>query len=70
MLANKMVTEVRQRVVRETCGRRGLATDPIWAGRRRLLRGRETLSDKAFAAMWNALVDNDPTDQILTAWIA
>lgn len=41
MLANKMVTGVRQRVVRETCGRRGLATDPIWAGRRRLLRGRE-----------------------------
>lgn len=70
MLANKTVTAVRQRVVRETSGRRGLATDPIWAGRRRLLRARESLSDTAFAAMWNGLIDNDPTNQILTTWIA
>ncbi|MDZ7578136.1 MAG: ISL3 family transposase [Candidatus Nanopelagicales bacterium] len=70
MLANKMITGVRQRVVRETRGRRGLATDPIWAGRRRLLRGRETLSEQAFAAMWNGLIEHDPTNQILTAWIA
>ncbi len=32
-LGNKAVTDVRQRVVRETAGRRGRATDPIWAGR-------------------------------------
>jgi transposase len=69
-LANQALTRVRQRVVRETTGRRGLATHPIWAGRRRLLRGRETLSGTAFAGMWNDLIDNDPTDQILTTWIA
>jgi len=40
-LGNQMVTDVRQRVIRETQGRRGRATDPIWASRRRLLRGRE-----------------------------
>ena len=70
MLANKAVTGVRQRVVREACGRRGRATDPVWANRRRLLRGRETLSDKAFERMWNGLIDNDPANQILTTWIA
>lgn len=70
MLANKSVTAVRQRVVRETCGRRGRATDPIWAGRRRLLRGRQTLSDKAFTAMLTGLIDNDETNQILVTWIA
>lgn len=47
-----------------------LATDPIWSGRRRLLRARESLSDKSFAAMWNGLIDNDPINQILTTWIA
>ena len=70
LLANKAVTAVRQRVVRETCGRRGRATDPIWAGRRRLLRGRQSLSDKSYAAMLTGLIDNDATNQILATWIA
>lgn len=69
-LANQAVTDVRQRVVRETCGRRGRTTDPIWAGRRRLLCGRERLSPLAFGRMWNGLIDHDPTNQIVTAWIA
>lgn len=70
MLANKAVTAVRQRVVRETCGRRGLATDPIWAGRRRLLRGRQTLTERAFTAMLTGLIEGDSTNQILATWIA
>lgn len=70
MLANKALTLVRQRVTRELLGRRGRAIDPAWANRRLLLRGRERLSPRAMARMWNRCIDNDPTGQILTAWIA
>ena len=69
-LANQALTEVRQRVTRDLTGRRGLKTDPVWANRRRLLRGRERLSDKAFTTMWNGLIDHADTGQVLTAWIA
>ncbi len=68
-LGNKTVTDVRQRVVRETAGRRGRATDPIWAGRRRLLRAVERLTPKAYEAMVTDLTENDPTGQILIAWV-
>jgi len=70
MLANKTVTAVRQRVTREQLGRRGRAQDPTWANRRLLLRGRERLSDRAMARMWNGCVEHDPTGQLLAAWIA
>ncbi|WP_440103654.1 ISL3 family transposase [Streptosporangium sp. H16] len=69
-LANKALTGVRQRVTREHRGRRGRATDPEWANRRRLLRGRERLSERTFTRMWNDLIDHEPTGQILTAWVA
>ncbi len=69
-LGNKTVTDVRQRVVRETAGRRGRATDPIWAGRRRLLRAAERLTPKAYEAMVTDLTENDPTGHILIAWVA
>ena len=69
-LANDMVTAVRRRVTFDTHGRRGRKQDPEWANRRRLLTSRERLSDKSFANMWNALIDNDPTGQILAAYIA
>ena len=45
MLANKAVTAVRQRVTRDLLDRRGRKTDPTWANRRLLLRGRERLSE-------------------------
>jgi transposase len=70
MLANTAVTAVRQRVTRDLLDRRGRKTDPTWANRRLLLRGRERLSPAALARMWNGCVDHDPTGQILTAWIA
>jgi transposase len=69
-LANQAVTDVRRRVTWDTHGRRGRATDPAWARRRRLLRGYERLTGAQFAAMWNDLVDADPSSKILTAWIA
>ena len=51
MLANKAVTAVRQRVTRDLLERRGRKTDPTWANRRLLLRGRERLSEQALARM-------------------
>ena len=69
-LANQMVTDVRRRVTWDTHGRRGRKTDPAWAARRRLLRGRERLTGKQFRRMWNDLIDSEPTGQILSAWIA
>jgi len=69
-LANKAVTEVRRRVTLDTTGKRGTAKDPIWAKRTRLLRAKEHLSPDAFSKMWNDLIDNDPSGQILSAWIA
>ncbi len=68
-LANDAVTAVRRRVIWEQKGRRGRKIDPPWANRRRLLTGRERLSSKSFATMWNALMDSEPTGQVLTAWI-
>jgi transposase len=69
-LANQAVTDVRRRVTWDTHGRRGRKSDPAWAARRRLLRGRERLSNTQFVKMWNDLVDGDATGKILTAWIA
>ena len=69
MLGNKAVTAVRQRVTRDLLDRRGRTTDPVWANRRPLLRGRERLSEPALARMWNGCVDHDPSGQILSAWI-
>jgi transposase len=69
-LANDCVTKVRRRTIWDQKGRRGRAVDPAWANRRRLLTAKEHLSAKGFAAMWNGLMDSDPSGQILAAWIA
>ncbi|RZL74969.1 MAG: ISL3 family transposase, partial [Rhodococcus sp. (in: high G+C Gram-positive bacteria)] len=69
-LANDTVTKVRRRVTWELKDRRGGKIDPEWANRRRLLTARERLSNRNFAKMWNAIVDEDPTAQILSAYIA
>src|SRR5690625_267333 len=69
-LANDAVTKVRRRVTWDLRDRRGRKLDPEWANRHRLLRAREHLSNKSFATMWNAITDEDPSGQILTAWIA
>jgi len=69
-LANDALTRVRRRVTWDLRDRRGRRIDPEWANRRRLLCARERLSDKSFAKMWNAIVSQDDTSQILSAWIA
>ena len=68
--ANEAVTKVRQRVTWDQRSRRGRAIDPEWANRRRLLRGRERMSDNGFARMWNEIDAQDPSAQILSAYIA
>jgi transposase len=69
-LANDALTKVRRRVTWDLRDRRGRRIDPEWANRRRLLRARERLSDNSFTKMWNAIVSEDDTSQILSAWIA
>ncbi|WHU47074.1 ISL3 family transposase [Gordonia sp. L191] len=69
-LANDMVTAVRRRVTFDAYGRRGRKQDPEWANRHRLLTAREKLAPKSFAKMWNSLIDNDPSGQIIIAYIA
>jgi len=69
-LGNDALTQVRRRVTWDLRDRRGRKIDPEWANRRRLLRARERLSQKSFAKMWNTITDEDPSAQILSAWIA
>jgi transposase len=69
-LANQAVTRVRQRVTRQVYGRRGTTRDPAWANRRRLLRGRERLSDQAYDRMWSEILAQEATGELLATWIA
>jgi transposase len=69
-LANDAVTKVRRRVTWDLKDHRGRKPDPEWANRRRLLRARERLSHKSFTTMWNQIQAEDPSAQILSAWIA
>ncbi len=69
-LANQAVTRVRQRVTRQSLGRRGTSKDPAWANRRRLLRGRERLTDQAYARMWTEILAQETTGELLATWIA
>jgi transposase len=69
-LANDALTKIRRRVTWDLRDRRGRRIDPEWANRRRLLTARERLSHKAFAKMWNRIDAQDPSAQILSAWIA
>jgi transposase len=67
-LANDMLTQVRQRVVRDRTGRRGRGIDPAWTNRRLLLRAGDTLSSAALARLQATLRADDPTDEIGAAW--
>jgi transposase len=70
-LAGDAVTEVRRRITMTTRGRRGRASDPEWKIRNLLHRNKEHLTPKAFAKLWNTLIDlGNPGITILKAWIA
>ena len=68
MLGNNMLTEVRQRLTQETKGRRGHATDPVWANRRLLLKGAEKLSQRARNRLDVVFTVDDPTGRLEAAW--
>jgi len=67
-LGNDTLTRVRQRLAREHQGRRGRLVDPAWANRRLLLRGADTLSEKAWARLQRVFLTDDPTDELGAAW--
>jgi transposase len=69
-LASQAVTRVRQRVTRQVTGRRGTARDPAWANRRRLLRARERLTSDQFHRMWEEILAQEATGELLATWIA
>ena len=70
-LGNDTVAEVRRRVATGLRGRRGRASDPEWKVRNLLRRNTEDLSPRAFAKLWNTLVDlGEPGLTILKTWIA
>jgi transposase len=69
-LANQAVTKVRQRVTRQVLGRRGTTRDPAWANRRRLLRARERLTTEQFNRMWEEILTQEATGELLATWIA
>jgi transposase len=69
-LASQAVTRVRQRVTRQVLGRRGTTRDPAWANRRRLLRARERLTTQQFNRMWEEILTQEKTGELLAAWIA
>jgi transposase len=68
MLANKMLTDVRQRVQHEQQGRRGMRVDPAWAHRRLLLRAGNELGPKTLARLKTVFETDDPTNEISAAW--
>jgi transposase len=68
LLANQVVTEVRQRAQREQQGHRGTRGDPAKAHRRLLLRAGDQLSPNALARRKKVLRTHDPTDEIGAAW--
>ena len=70
MLANTMLTDVRQRVQREQHARRGRKLDPAWAHRRLLLRAGDTLSPQARARLKTVLATDDRTGELGAAWAA
>jgi len=68
-LAGQMVTDVRQRVLREQLGRRGRTTDPAWANRRLLLRAGDRLSPRALDRLKASFTESsDPTGEVRAAW--
>ena len=67
-LGNQLVTDVRQRVTRDLYGRRGLASDRVWAHRQMLLTAGERLSAGQLTRLDEVLDREDPTNEIGAAW--
>lgn len=68
-LANRMITTVRWRIVRNKYGRRGRKTDPEYGIKRLLTRNREDLSPPQLAKLWNTMADDPTLTDLHLAWI-
>ncbi|WP_426938646.1 ISL3 family transposase [Pseudarthrobacter sp. S3] len=68
MLANDMLTTVRQGLSQQVRGRRGRATDPAWANRMLLLKANENLSERARHRLAGVFAADDPTGSLEVAW--
>ena len=64
ILANTMLTDVRQRVQRVQRVQRGRKLDPAWAHRRLLLRAGDTLSPQARVRLKTVLAGDDRTGEL------
>lgn len=64
------VDEVRRRIQQQTLGRRGHRDDPLYRGRRLLVRSFTTLTDRQWTKLENTLVLGDPTGQLTETWMA
>lgn len=69
-LANQALDEVRRRVQQATLGHRGRRDDPLYRARRRLLRGHERLSAKAWDALSALLDAGDFAGEVGAAYLA
>ncbi len=67
-LANLCLTRVRQRLVQDLHQRRGRKIDPAWAHRTLLLRGYDTLSERARHRLEEVFTSDDPTGELGAAW--
>lgn len=68
-LANKMVSTVRWRVVRQRYGRRTRKGDPEYGIKRLLMRNLEDLTPKQLGKLWNTMVDEPGLHDLHIAWI-
>ena len=68
MLANDMLTTVRQGLSQQVRGRRGRATDPAWANRMLLLEAKENLSERGRHRLDGVFCADDPTGNLQAAW--
>ena len=66
-LGNQMLTEVRQRVLREVLGRRGRKQDAVWAHRMLLLRAGDRLTEAGLHRLEQVLDDAD-FEEVAAAW--
>src|SRR5260370_35619538 len=69
-LAVKVTGDVRRRVVREKCRRRGRSGGPECGGKSLLVRNLEHLSPAQFAKIMDTLGGDRDGQEILAAWIA
>jgi transposase len=69
-LGNRAVDETRRRVQNETTGHRGRKPDPLYRIRRRLITGRERLTDDGHERLLELLAEGDPDLHVFAAWTA